>query len=43
MASAQDNIADQLNAQSLQATQQGRTFSAGGSNMGGSNMGSDNK
>jgi hypothetical protein len=35
MASAQDNMADQLNAQSLQATQQGHTYSAGGADMGG--------
>jgi hypothetical protein len=32
MASAQDNIADQLNARSLQASQQGRMYGAGGAN-----------
>jgi hypothetical protein len=30
MASAQDNMADQLNARSLQASQQGRNYSGSG-------------
>jgi hypothetical protein len=33
---SQDNMADQLNGQSLQAAMQGRPFSAGGAGMGGS-------
>ena len=34
--SSQDNMADQLNGQSLQAAMQGRPFSAGGAGIGGS-------
>jgi hypothetical protein len=34
--SSQDNMADQLNGQSLQAAMQGRPFSAGGAGAGGS-------
>jgi hypothetical protein len=33
---SQDNMADQLNGQSLQAAMQGRPFNAGGAGMGGS-------
>jgi hypothetical protein len=33
---SQDNMADQLNGQSLQAAMQGRPFSAGGAGIGGS-------
>jgi hypothetical protein len=36
-ASARDNMADQLNGQSLQAANQGRPYSPGGAGMGGSN------
>jgi hypothetical protein len=32
MATAQDNIADQLNARSLQASQQGGSYNPGGAN-----------
>ena len=38
-ASARDNMADQLNGQSLQAATQGRPYSAGSSDMGGSTGG----
>jgi hypothetical protein len=34
MASAQDNVADQLNGQSLQAAEQGHAYDAGAANMG---------